>query len=125
MYARFKTALAIVFVASMPLHLRAAPQNSQAALNEKEIRAAEAAAKTPADHVRLAVYYESKADQARRKLADAEDQMQHWSWLQTSTKVPNAYTSSRSLVERYRAEFERTFKLAANHRSMAGSEAAK
>jgi hypothetical protein len=122
MQIHFKTFLALAFVVSLPLHLRATPQSTSGEpLTAKQVRKAEAEAKTAQDHLRLAAYYQAKAQQTQSKLADAEDQMKHWSFMEGRTKVPNAYTSSRSLVERYRAEFEEASKLAANHQKMAES----
>jgi len=122
MRTQFKTALALLFVASLPLTLRAAPQTSSGEpLTASQVKQAEATAKTSADHVRLAVFYESKARQVQSKLADADDQVKHYSWMAGRTKVPNAYTSSKSLADQYRAEFEQNTKLAADHRRMAES----
>jgi hypothetical protein len=122
MHVPFKTALALIFVASVPLHLRATAQGSLGEpLAASQVRKAEAEAKTQTDHQRLVVYYQAKARQTESKLADAEDQMKHYSFMADRTKVPNAYTSSRSLVERYRAELEEASKLAASHQKMADS----
>lgn len=121
-HVRFKTVLALIFVASIPLHLRATPQGSSGEpLTASEVRKAEGEAKTAADHLRLAAYYQAKAQRTQSKLVDAEDQMKHYNFMADRTKVPNAYTTSRSLVERYRAEFEETSKLAASHQKMAES----
>jgi hypothetical protein len=118
----FKTVLGLIFVASIPLHLGATAQGSLGEpLTASQVRKAEAEAKTQTDHLRLVVYYQAKAHQTQSKLADAEDQMKHYSFMADRTKVPNAYTSSRSLVERYRAEFEEASKLAASHQKMADS----
>ena len=118
----FKTTLALIFVASIPLHLRATEQGSLGEpLTASQVKRAEAEAKTQADHLRLVVYYQAKVRQTESKLADAEDQMKHYSFMADRTKVPNAYTSSRSLVERYRAEIEEASKLAAAHQKMANS----
>ena len=118
----FKTVLALIFVASIPLHLRATAQGSLSEpLAASQVKKAEAEAKTQADHLRLVIYYQAKVRQTESKLADAEDQMKHYSFMADRTKVPNAYTSSRSLVERYRAEIEEASKLAAAHQKMANS----
>ncbi len=118
----FKTAVAVLFVASLPLHLNAAPQSVSAEpLTAKQLQKAEAQARTAADHLRLAAYYRSDGRQTQVKLADAEEQMKHYSSMADSTKVPNAYTSSRSLVESYRARVDKDTELAANHEKMAQS----
>ncbi len=122
MHAPLKAVVAVAFLASLPIQMRANPQNaSGAALTEKTVKAAESEAKTSADHTRLAVYYQSKAQSTREKLADAEDLMKHYSFMEGRTKVPNAYTSARTLVDRYRAELEQDNKLAADHRKTAES----
>jgi hypothetical protein len=116
----FKTALALIFVASIPMHLGANAQGSLGEpLTKSQVKKAEAEAKTQADHLRLVVYYQSKARETQSKLADAEDQMKHYSFMADRTKVPNPYTSSRTLVERYRAEIDDSLKLAAAHQKMA------
>ena len=121
MHVQLKTALAIIFVASVPLHLGAVPQTSTQPLAAKEILKAENEAKTASDHLRLAAYYQSEAQQERKKLADAEDSMTHWSFMESWTKVPNAYSSSRTQADAYRAQMEKATKLAANHQQMAQS----
>jgi hypothetical protein len=121
-YVPFKTALALIFVISIPLHLGATAQGSLGEpLTARQVKKAEAEAKTQTDHLRLVVYYQAKARETQSKLADAGDQMKHYSFMADRTKVPNAYTSSRSLVERYRAEVEEASKLAASHQKMADS----
>ena len=115
-----KTVLALVFVAGVPLTLKAAPQAGEP-LTAKEVPQAEASAKTSADHLRLAAYYHSRAHETQGKLTAAEEQVKHYSWLAGSTKFPNPYTSSRSVADQYRATFEKNIKLAADHERMAES----
>jgi hypothetical protein len=123
MRVQFTTALAALFLASVPLQLRATPQSpSGEPLTSKDVRKAEASAKTAGDHLRLAQYYESKAQLTRSKLAEAEDLVNYWSqkdWMVNRTKVPNPYTSAKSLADSYRYELDKTTKLAADHRKMA------
>jgi hypothetical protein len=118
MHVQIKTALAVLFLASVPLHLRASQVSSEP-LSAKGLRQAEATAKTAADHLRLAVYYQTQAQQTQAKLAEAEDQVKHYSFMADRTKVPNAYTSSKTLADRYRYELEKDTKLAAEHKKMA------
>ena len=117
------TALAVLFLASVPQHLRATPQKpSGEPLTSKEVRKAEASAKTAADHIRLAVYYETQAKQTQSKLAEAEDLVNYWgqkSWMVERTKVPNPYSDAKSLATTYRMELDKETKLAADHRKMA------
>jgi hypothetical protein len=113
-----KTALAIM-VATLSLPLGAAPQKASEPLTAREVEKAEKEAKTKADHLRLAAYYRLEAQQDQTKLADAEDTMKHWSWMATWTKLPNAYSSSKTNVDIYRAKLEKATKLAADHEKMA------
>jgi hypothetical protein len=118
----FTTVLALVLVASVPTHLKGAPQGASIEpMTAKQVRTAEANAKTKADHLRLAAYYRSKAQQSQAKLADAEVQLKNWSWMEGRTKVPNPYTSSKSLVDQYRAEVDNYTQMAANHEKIAQS----
>jgi hypothetical protein len=118
----FATVLALVLVASAPTHLKGAPQGASVEpMTAKQVRAAEANARTKADHLRLASYYRSKAQQSQAKLADAEVQLKNWSWMEGRTKIPNPYTSSKSLVDQYRAELDKYNQLAANHEKLAQS----
>jgi hypothetical protein len=80
---------------------------------------AESAAKTVANHKRLATYYQLKAQQEAWKLEEAADLLKHWEWMRNRTKIPNAYTQARSLVEMHRAQLEKASKLAAIHQSLA------
>ena len=122
MYVQFKTSLALLFVASVPLTLSAAAQNpTSGALTAKEVRQAEASAKTASDHAQLAVYYQSKAQQTQSKLAYEEDLMRRFSWMAGSTKIPNPYWSARTQADNYRAELEKVTKLAADHQKTAES----
>jgi len=124
----FTTVLALALVAGVPAHLKGAPQGTGAPqgatvepLTAKQLRTAEANAKTKADHLRLAAYYRSKAQQSQTKLADAEVQLKNWSWMEGRTKVPNPYTSSKSLVDQCRAQVDKYTQLAANHERIAQS----
>jgi len=118
----FATVLALALVAGVPTHLKAAPQGASVEpMTAKQVRTAEANAKTKADHFRLASYYRSKAQQGQAKLADAEVQLKNWSWMEGRSKVPNAYTSSKSLVDQYRAEVDKYSQLAAGHEKIAQS----
>ena len=116
----FKTAVAIM-VAGLPLQLGAVPQKATEPLTAREVQKAEKEAKTAADHLRLAAYYRLEAEQDQKKLADAQDTMKHWSFMQTWTKLPNAYASAKSQADAYRARLENATKLAADHEKAAQS----
>src|ERR1700744_237692 len=94
-FVQFRTALAVVFLASVPLHLGASIERpSLEPLTSKEVRKAEASATTAADHLRLAVWYRSQAQQAQVNLAEQEalvSQLGHNPALVVRTKIPNAY----------------------------------
>jgi hypothetical protein len=113
-----KTAVAMM-IATLSFPLGAAPQKTSEPLTAREVETAEKEAKTKADHLRLAAYYRLEAQQDQKKLADAEDTMKHWSWMATWTKLPNAYSSSKTNVDIYRAKLEKATKLAADHEKMA------
>jgi len=115
-----KTALAIM-LAGLPVQLGAVPQKVSEPLTAREVQKAEKEAKTAADHLRLAAYYRSEAQQAQSKLVDAEDTMKHWSYMENWTKLPNAYSTSKSQADAYRAKYENATKLAADHEKMAQS----
>jgi hypothetical protein len=115
-----KTALAIM-VATLPLQLGAVPQKVSEPLTAREVQKAEKEAKTAADHIRLAAYYRLEAQQDQKKLIDAEDTMKHWSFMENWTKLPNAYSSSKSQVDAYRGKFENATKLAADHERLVQS----
>jgi|SRR5579862_3783721 len=118
----FASVLALVLVAGVPTHLKGAPQGASIEpLTAKQVETAEANAKTKADHLRLAAYYRSKTQQSQAKLTDAEVQLKSYSWMQGSSKVPNAYTTSKSLVDKYRAEVDKYAQLAASHEKIAQS----
>jgi len=118
MRAYLKTALAMMVV-TLSLPLGAAPQKTSEPLTAREVQKAEKEAKTKADHLRLAAYYRLEAEQDQKKLANAEDTMKHWSWMATWTKLPNAYSSSKTNVEIYRSKLEDATKRATDHEKMA------
>ena len=118
MRVNLKTAVAMMVV-TLSFPLGASPQKTSEPLTAREVEKAEKEAKTKADHLRLAAYYRLEAQQDQKKLADAEDTMNHWSWMATWTKVPNAYSSSKTNVDIYRAKLEKATKLAAEHERLA------
>jgi len=114
MRVQFRIVLAVILAAC---ECRAASE----ALTAKEVRKAEAQARTAADHLRLAEYYEFKARQAQANLAEEEEQMKHWGWMADRTKIPNPYWSARALAGMYRSELKNMTKRAADHRRIAES----
>ena len=122
MFVQFKTALAVLFVASMPLHLGAELQGSPSeSLSAKEVRKAEREARTPADHLRLAACYQFDARQTQKKLTGEEDQAKYWAQrgMADRTKIPNPYWSAQALARLYREKLQNDTKLIANHQKLA------
>jgi hypothetical protein len=130
MLTKFKTALATLIIASVPLHLGAAPQGSVGEpLSAKDGRKAEKNARTAEDHLRLAAWYQLQAGHAQTRLTEEEDLVAYY-WAQhpemvTRTKIPNPYWSAQALARAYRDELGRATKFAADHRKMAESLEAK
>jgi hypothetical protein len=125
MLVQFKTALAVLFVATVPLHLGAELQgSSREPLSAKEVRKAEREARTADDHLRLAVWYQADARQIQNKLAEEEDQVRYWAQqpgMAMRTKIPNPYWSAQALARLYREKLQNATNLAATHQKMAGS----
>ena len=93
MPVQLKTVLAVIFVATVPLPLVASLQRSSSEpLSAKEVRKAEAQARTAADHLRLAAWYEYEALQTQTQLKEAEDQVEYLGrqpGMVLLTKIPN------------------------------------
>ena len=124
MHLQFKTALAVLLVAGIPLHLGAKPQGSSSEpLGARDIRKAEREAKTPADHLRLAAWYQADARQTQNKLTEEEDLVKYWARLGMADreKIPNPYWSAQALVRLYREKLQNATKLAASHQKLAES----
>ena len=124
MFVQFKTALAVLFVASMPLHLGAESQGSASEpLSAREVRKAEREAKTADDHLRLATWYQTDARQTQNKLTEEEDLVKYWAQREMAdrAKIPNPYWSAQALVRLYREKLQNATKLAASHQKMAES----
>ena len=123
MLVQFKTALAVIFVAAMPMHLRAnAPQASGEPLGAKEVRKAEKEAQTAADHLRLATWYQAEMQRTRTQLTEQEDLVKHFSQMPgiaDRTKIPNPYWSAQALARLYREKLQDVTKLASSHLKMA------
>ena len=120
MCRHFGLTLALIFVASVPLHLKA---NAQAAsgqvLTPNALRELEKSAKSAADHERLAAYYRSQAQIARENLDDAEELLKKWGPIEKASKTPDPYPHARRLVSEYSEQVEKYSKLAAKHENTA------
>jgi hypothetical protein len=124
MPVQLRTALAVLFVASVPLHLGAKAQgSSNEPLSAGEVRKAEKEARTADDHLRLAAWYQLEASQAQSKLTEEEEQMKYWAQrgMADRTKIPNPYWSAEALARFYREKLTNATKLAASHRKLAES----
>jgi hypothetical protein len=88
-------------------------------LSAKEVRRAEAEARTPEAHLRLAAYYMAKARQAQADLAEAEEDMQRWASMASRTKIPNPYWSARARAGMYRSDLQKWLKRVAAHQRLA------
>jgi len=125
MLKQFKTALAVIFIASVPIHLVAdAERASSEPLSANEIRKAEAQAKTAADHLRLGAWYQSEALHTRTRLTEEKDLVNYWgqkAGVVDRTKIPNPYWNARAWVRIYREKLDRLTKLAANQNRIAES----
>jgi len=113
-----RIALALVLGAGLSL---SAQTDSREPLSAKEIKRAEAEARTAADHLRLAAWYRAKADQAQASLADAEAEAQRYSGMATRSKIPNPYWSAENRAGQFRSEYKDAMKRAAAHRLLAES----
>jgi hypothetical protein len=111
--------LALLLAVGVPVGLAAARDSGAASMTESQAARAEAEARTAADHQRLAEYYQAQARDTQTKLADAEDTLKHWAWMEGRTKVPNPYTSTKSRVDILRAEYEKDSVLAVHHQDVA------
>jgi len=120
MYRTLKVTLALIFIATVPLHLKATAQGASGeVLNAKQLRELEKSATTAADHERLAAYYQSQAEQAQKKLTDAEELEKKWGPAERASKVPDPYPHARRLVAEYGAQVQKYARLAEDHQWMA------
>jgi hypothetical protein len=120
MYRNLKVTLALIFIATVPLHLKATAQDaSHEVLNAKQLREFEKSAVTAADHQRLAAYYQSQAEQSEKKLTDAQELQKKWGAEERASKVPDPYPHSRRLIAEYSTQVQKYSRLAEDHQWMA------
>ncbi len=74
---------------------------------------------TASDHERLAAYYQAQAQQAEKKLQDAQALEQKWGPMERASKVPDPYPHARRLVWEYTAQVQKYSRLAADHQWIA------
>lgn len=125
MRVHWKTALAVLIVASVPLHLGAEVEGSSSAtLSAKEVRRAEREARTANDHLRLALWYRANASEAQKMLTEQEYLVNYWGQqpgMASRTKIPNPYWSAQALTRLYRERLQNATNRAAWHQQMAES----
>src|SRR5579862_7845015 len=116
MRINLKVTAALLVLACAPLQLHATAQDQQAIprdssgepLTAKEVRQLEKTAINAADHRQLAAYYEFQAQQADKKLADAQELERKWGPMERATKTPDPYPHARRLVNEYTAQVQNT-----------------
>jgi hypothetical protein len=99
--------------------LAARPAGAQNSLLGRE--QATTAATLIAEHQRLAEHYRAEAQECHRKLVKQEALVNYWGgmlWMQSRLKLPNPYSSARTLVDVYRARTEKLTRLAAEQDQM-------
>lgn len=109
---------------TMPLLLLAGTPQSSGAITSKNVRQAEAKAKSAADHVRIAEYYENQAKLMQAQLAETEDLVNYW--LREAEAIPNRqapspYWSAKSRAEELLVEVESASTHAAEQHRLAQS----
>ena len=120
MSRHFGLTVALIFVAGMPLQLKATAQAPPGeVLTPNALRELEKSAKTASDHERLAAYYRSQAQLAQKNLDDAEELQKKWGPIEKASKTPDPYPHARRLVSEYSAQVEKYSKLAAKHEKAA------
>jgi hypothetical protein len=125
MLVHLKTALAVLVMASVPMHLGAEIQRSSSdTLAAKEVRQAERDARTPDDHLRIAIWYRTRANEIRNELTAQEELVNYWAQqpgMASRTKIPNPLWSAQALARLYRERLENATKLADRHQKLAES----
>jgi hypothetical protein len=127
MYVNLKVIAALLVLSCAPLQLYATAQDQLAIprdssgepLTAKEVRQMEKTAINAADHRQLAAYYEFQAQQADKKLADAQELERKWGPMERATKTPDPYPHARRLVNEYTAQGQKYSRLAEDHEWMA------
>ena len=127
MRLQVKAAIAVLFVASLPMYLRAeVGVSSSELLTARDVRSAEKQARTAEDHLRLATWYRAKASQAQNDLVAQEELVNHLAQepgMLTRTKIPNPYWSAQAMARVYRERVETATNRAATHQKLAESMA--
>jgi hypothetical protein len=120
---RISRAAVLVFAAmTVPILMGASPQ-AGAEITSKNVRQAEAKAKSAEDHLKIAVYYKNQAKLMQAKCAEAEDLAGYWSHQAAvpNNHSPNPYWSAKNRADSLRAEVESASAHAAEQQQLAQS----
>lgn len=93
-------------------------------LTAREVRKAEALARTAADHLRLAAWYRSEARQAQANLAEQQalvNSLSRSPELATRSKTPNPLWNAQAWARIYREKLQKATKRAAEHERLAAA----
>ncbi len=118
-----RLAVALVVAVTMRAMVGATPQTS-IEITSKNVRQAEAKAKSAEDHRKIAEYYEDQTKLMQAKLADAEDLVSYWSRntaFVNSSNAPNPYWSARNRADSLRGELASASARAAEQQKLAQS----
>jgi hypothetical protein len=123
MKCNWRSAVVVIAALTTPLVMGATPQAS-GEINDRNVRQAEAKAKSAEDHLKIADYYQSQTKLMQVKLAEAEDLVTYWSSdtaMVHNRNVPSPYWSAKSHADRLRAEVESASAHAAEQQKLAQS----
>ncbi len=98
----------LVLAAMAPLFAGAIPPVSEE-ITGKNVRQAEAKAKSAQEHLRIAQYYENQTRLAQAKLAEAQDLVKYWANDASATRdnrVLSPYWSAKSRADALRLDLE-------------------
>lgn len=111
----------LVPICCVAVHLLTADVSAgqQPIRNRKELRQALAAAKTTDDHLRLAGYYQRKAETLRAKGEYQEQLVQYYLRHPLVTKYPTLVDRSRQLAGYYRLAAQKALASAGEHQRRA------
>ena len=111
-----------VVLALAPFAVLSQTQQSPEQLNKKQLNSLIANAKTPADHIRIAQYYEAKAQDDLAQSSEHEQMAAQWKANPAgrSTKFVNGTVNHcEYLAKHFRADAAKMQKLAQTHQQMA------
>jgi hypothetical protein len=117
-----RASVLVVAAIAVPMLMGAAPQVG-GEITSKNVRQAEAKAKSAEDHLKIAVYYENQAKLMQAKCAEAEDLVGYWSHEPAvrNNHSPNPYWSAKSRADALRAAEESASAHAAEQQQLAQS----